>query len=227
MLDPLSTPNPLSLAVTGDGSPTLYSTQFDAHYHSMHGALQESEHVFIQEGIAYHNGLHEIPEIDILEYGMGTGLNVLLTQRYAEEQQQKVNFHTTEGYPILPEVYRDISYIDGDKETLLKIHDAPWDTTSEISEHFKLYKEHILFEDFTSERKYDVIYYDAFAPSCQPHLWQSAILDVAVALLKPNGFIVTFCAQGAFKRVLKGHGLIVERVPGPPGKREMTRATKS
>lgn len=218
--------DPLSVEITGDGSQTLYSEQFQAHYHSQHGALQESRHVFIQEGIDYYRQLHQVDEVSILEYGMGTALNVLLTQLYADEHRCTVNMHSIEGYPVEESVYSKLSYIDSSYDAqLLNLHEQHWDKNMEITPYFQLKKEHILFEDFSTDRKYDIIYFDAFAPSAQPHLWTADILTTAVQALNDKGILITFCAQGAFKRVLKSLDMTVERVPGPPGKREMTRGT--
>lgn len=218
--------DPLSVEITADGSQTLFSEQFQAHYHSQHGALQESRHVFIQEGIDYYRQLHQSTELRILEYGMGTALNVLLTQLYADAYQCNVYMHSIEGYPVEEAVYQKLSYIDNTYDAqLLNLHQQPWGEEVEISTHFKLLKEHSLFEDFTTDRKYDIIYFDAFAPSAQPHLWTADILTAAVQSLNNHGILITFCAQGAFKRVLKSLNMTVERVPGPPGKREMTRGT--
>ncbi len=218
--------DPLSVEITGDGSQTLYSEQFQAHYHSQHGALQESRHVFIQEGIDYYRQLHQVDEVSILEYGMGTALNVLLTQLYAEKHQCSVRMHSIEGYPVEASVYNKLSYIDNSYDAqLLHIHQQPWGEDVEVTPHFQLKKEHRLFEDFSTDRKYDIIYFDAFAPSAQPHLWTADILTTAVQSLYDKGILITFCAQGEFKRVLKSLHMTVERVPGPPGKREMTRGT--
>jgi len=183
--------------------------------------------VFIQEGLAYYQNLHNPQKIRVLEYGMGTGLNVLLSQLYAEEHKISVDYHSTEGYPIAEEVYKKLTYINESyDERLQAIHRRPWENQFTLSDHFSLLKEKSKFEDFKTERKFDIIYFDAFAPSAQPHLWTSDILSTAIHALDNNGIIVTFCAQGAFKRVLKSLGMTVERVPGPPGKREMTRGTK-
>lgn len=218
--------DPLSVEITGDGSQTLYSDQFQAHYHSQHGALQESKHVFIQEGIDYYKQLHQVDELSILEYGMGTALNVLLTQLYAEEHQCLVHMHSIEGYPVAEDIYSKLSYIDSSYDSQLhNIHDQPWGEEVNISPYFNLKKDHCLFEDFSTNRKYDIIYFDAFAPSAQPHLWTADVLTTAVRSLNDKGILITFCAQGAFKRVLKSLDMTVERVPGPPGKREMTRGT--
>ena len=218
--------DPLSVEITADGSQTLYSDQFQAHYHSQHGALQESRHVFIQEGLDYYRKLHQAQEISVLEYGMGTALNVLLTQLYADEQKCSVLMHSIEGYPVKEDVYKKLSYIDHSYDAqLLNLHSQPWGKDIEITPHFQLKKEHNLFEDFSTDRKYDIIYFDAFAPSAQPHLWTSDIFTTAVQSLNDKGILITFCAQGAFKRVLRSLNMTVERVPGPPGKREMTRGT--
>ncbi|MFT4568916.1 MAG: tRNA U34 5-methylaminomethyl-2-thiouridine-forming methyltransferase MnmC [Saprospiraceae bacterium] len=211
---------------TADGSDTLYSSVFDAHYHSSHGAKQESNHVFIQEGLNHYSRLHSKNTISILEIGMGTGLNVLLTLLCSDAPQ--VYYTTIEGYPISPELSKELNYAGNTQEQAYfdLIHESPWEEWINLNESFKLYKNHSLFEEVDYKEQYDIVYFDAFAPSTQPHLWTTDLLSSIVTAMNPGGILVTFCAQGAFKRELKSLNLEVERVPGPPGKREMTRAVK-
>ena len=211
---------------TSDGSETLYSSVFEAHYHSTHGAKQESNHVFIQEGLKHYLLNSNKSEIAILEIGMGTGLNVLLTLiQYGRPQ---IKYTALEGFPVKSEISKKLNYsTDTEQQVYFDlIHESPWEEWATISDNFRLIKNHVLFEDFDYPEAYDIIYFDAFAPSCQPHLWTSDLLGPIVDAMQPAGILVTFCAQGAFKRELKSLGLEVARVPGPPGKREMTRATK-
>ena len=212
---------------TSDGSETLYSYVFEAHYHSTHGAKQESNHVFIQEGLTYFSLKHPISKISILEIGMGTGLNVFLSLCHSDRPQ--LRYTALEGYPVKPEISVQLNYASNEMEEIYfdLIHTSPWEQWTTISDTFQLIKHHALFEGFKYQEKYDIIYFDAFAPSCQPHLWTVELLAPIVDAMNQGGILVTFCAQGAFKRELKSLGLEVERVPGPPGKREMTRATKN
>ena len=216
----------VQLILTKDGSHTLYSPLFGAHYHSTHGALQESQHVFIQEGLDHYIGIYpEIKEVSILETGMGTGLNVWLT---ALHQFSAIKLHTIEAYPVDFEVVKKLNYAQDpiDKTIFENIHSCEWGIWQNLRQGFELKKEESLIEDFVSDDFYDIIYYDAFAPSAQGHLWQESTLSRIVQCMNTGGILVTFCAQGAFKRTLKALGMSIERVPGPPGKREMTRATK-
>lgn len=217
----------LSLEQTADGSPTLYAPQFKAHYHSTHGALQESLHVFIQEGLQHFIGKHDLCQISILEYGMGTGLNAFLTHDASKSLHHTIHYHGIEGYPVPRNLYEQLDFTRDERRTdFLKIHESPWNEWFDLSDGFSMIKEELMFEDFIPANQYHIIYFDAFGPRAQPHLWEESILRQAYEALHPGGIIVTFCAQGQFKRSLKSLGFEVERVPGPPGKREMTRGTK-
>lgn len=216
----------LRVEQTNDGSPTLYSTHFKAHYHSTHGALQESQHVFIQEGLSHWFIKNQKRKLRILEFGIGTGLNVLLTLQYASEHGLTVHYHGVEAYPIEEGVFTQLQYDGISQEELIKFHRLPWNKVTHLSESFKIYKDARFFEKFASSHQFELVYYDAFAPSTQPYLWEETIVSKAVEALVPGGVLVTFCAKGSFKRVLRSLGMEVEGIPGPPGKREMTRAMK-
>jgi len=212
---------------TRDGSPTLYSQLFDAHYHSTHGAVRESEHVFIKEGLDHYLDLHGPTKVNILEYGLGTGLNAALTFIKTKSSNINIYYEAMEAYPVPQNIYGTLDYFEGhDSKSYQMIHDASWNTEVDLTEHFTLRKNEIRFEDFIVDRSFDIIYFDAFAPNCQPHLWTEEILKVAYDSITDAGILVTFCAQGAFKRALRSVGFEVAGIPGPPGKREMTRATK-
>jgi len=211
---------------TADGSDTLYSSVFDAHYHSSHGAMKESNHVFIKHGLEHYINIHNPDRLSILEIGMGTGLNVLLTLLHPDLPE--IQYTAIEGYPIAPEIIVDLNYTSTEEESTLfqQIHSSPWEEWNSLKPKFQLYKNHELFENAEYQNGFDVVYFDAFAPSTQPHLWTAEVLSPIIDVMLPNAVLVTFCAQGAFKRSLKALGLEVERVPGPPGKREMTRGVK-
>ena len=215
--------------ITSDGSDTLYSTTFEAHYHSTHGARQESIHVFINSGLEYiRKHLAPIKEIKILEIGFGTGLNALLTATYAQDQAQAIYFHTIEAYPVEITEALNLNYPKTDQEISLfeQIHKSTWNDDHRLNPDFILHKTLDLFELAQFRENYNLIYFDAFAPQCQPYLWQPDFLGRLCERLSPGGVLVTYCAQGAFKRALRSVGMKVEGIPGPPGKREMTRATK-
>jgi tRNA U34 5-methylaminomethyl-2-thiouridine-forming methyltransferase MnmC len=212
--------------LTGDGSHTLYLQAMGEYYHSTHGAIRESEYVFIEKGLKACAG----SSLDLLEIGFGTGLNALLTFLHARGQGGQLRYDTLELYPLAPEVFMKLNYPDyldqGAREWFEQLHHSPWGQVTEISPFFQLHK---LKQDFTSfepNRFYDLVYFDAFAPGKQPEMWESEPLARLFRALKPAGLLVTYCAQGKFKRLLKQIGFEVESLPGPPGKREMTRAMR-
>ena len=211
---------------TEDGSHSMRSAQFDEAYHSKYGALQESQHVFIEAGLQYLVDKGKTT-ISIFEMGMGTGLNVLLTLLYAEKHQIKIDYKTVEAFPILdwselnyPELLREKAAVYFDKIHLL----SPMESKV-LSPYFTLTKFHQKLEELTFETaSFDLIYYDAFAPAAQEELWTEVIFEKLFSAMKPNGVLTTYCAKGSVKRALKAAGFTVEGIPGPPGKREMTRA---
>lgn len=210
---------------TGDGSTTIYLEHLDEQYHSLHGAVNESNHVFINHGLQY--VAESKQEISILEMGFGTGLNALLTLLNSEGL--KVNYTSLEKFPIEEEVIAQLDFWGDDqkaKEDFGQLHQAKWNTTQQITSAFSLNKLHVGLEEFEPKHKFDLIYYDAFAPKVQPELWTVDIFRKCFDLLNENGILVTYCAQGQVKRNMKEVGFKVEALPGPPGKREMTRAIK-
>ena len=214
------------IITTADNSHTLFVPELNEHYHSIHGALQESRHVFIEAG--FKQVLNE--EVKILEVGFGTGLNAVLTAIEAEETGRKTVYHTLEAYPVEAELLEQLNYT-----TLLPkkhapafktIHDAPWEKEVEISSPFSIKKIKSTVQQWKPENQYDLVYFDAFAPEKQPEMWTEAVFQKMYAALKPNGFLVTYCAKGSAKRAMKAAGFKVEALPGPPGKREMTKAVR-
>lgn len=158
--------------------------------------------------------------VNVFEVGFGTGLNALLTA----ESGRVVRYTSVEAFPLEESVYSSLNYIP--KELLLRLHVAPWNEFVKIHSGFSLKKIHNKLEDMALTEKYDLVYFDAFAPSKQPSLWDLAILKKVCNTLTPGGLFVTYCAKGQLKRDLKSLGLEVETVPGPPGKKEMVRGTK-
>lgn len=220
--------SPPEIFTSGDGSHSLISPIFDTSYHSKHGAITESMVVFIDAGLN-HIATKNQKTIHVFEMGFGTGLNALLTYQWATKNQVNIIYHTVEAYPISMDIIDGLNYGDLCQEPVIfrDIHLAPWDKTHNISDTFSIHKYHHKIEDINPPAIFDVIFYDAFGPSTQSALWEEPILTKMYQILKPEGVLVSFCAQGAFKRHLKAAGFIVERLPGPPGKREMTRATKT
>lgn len=209
---------------TNDGSPTLQSAVFGEHYHSIHGALTESLHVFIQNGF---NTLQDKKNTSVLEMGLGTGLNAFLTLKESQKYGVNVDYVAYEQFPITMEEAENLSYAsDNEKDLFLKIHNLPWNERILLSNSFHLEKRNQDFKLLNEKQKYDLVYFDAFAPDCQPELWTTEIFLKIHRALKKEGFLVTYCAKGYVKRNLKEAGFKVITLPGPTGKREMTKAVK-
>jgi tRNA U34 5-methylaminomethyl-2-thiouridine-forming methyltransferase MnmC len=214
------------LRITADGSHTFYASDLKEPYHSMHGAIQESEHVFILHGFRR----TEKSSIRILEAGLGTGLNMLLTYREAMKHGVNVFYHAVEKYPLAPSEYKQLNYNDQLKclpeGILRKIHDASWEATVFLSDNFQIFKEHSDIRSMKPSGTFDLVYYDAFAPEKQPHLWSEEIFAGIYMIMNAGGIWVSYTAKGSVKRALVSCGFAVEKVPGPPGKREMLLAIK-
>ncbi|MBK6904582.1 MAG: tRNA (5-methylaminomethyl-2-thiouridine)(34)-methyltransferase MnmD [Saprospirales bacterium] len=217
------------LIVTSDGSHTVLSAQFGESYHSRFGAVQESRHIFIDAALKF-KALQQT-RIKVLEMGFGTGLNALLTLLESRRKGLEVDYSSVEAYPISPEQARSLNFIDILQEPWLgapfsEMHTGPWGQAFSLDEHFVFTKWRSLFEEFAPPSQYDVIYFDAFAPAAQPELWELPLLGKMYDALLPGGVLTTYCAKGSVKRNLKSLGFTLESLEGPPGKREMTRATK-
>ncbi len=214
----------IEVITSEDGSHTLYVKSMDEHYHSVHGAIQESMHVFINAGFS----IIEEEKIAVLEFGFGTGLNAFLTAIHVSGKD--VFYHSLEKYPVNPEIISVLNYghsFDNLYNSVFeKIHSSSWGQVAPISDSFRLLKEQCDFRDALLLQKYNLIYFDAFAPDKQPDLWKKDIFESAYSALLPGGVLVTYCAKGVVRRTMQEVGFKVERLPGPPGKREMLRATK-
>lgn len=216
--------NNLELIVTADGSHSLLNKALDEAYHSRHGALQESLHVFIRNGFEYVLDSAK-KQVTIFEVGFGTGLNAWLTLDVARSRNASVVYQAIETLPLPEAIWQSLRYTDD--ETFERLHQAPWETPVEIIPAFTLTKfKQSLQQIQFKENQFDLIYYDAFAPQKQPDMWTGHLLAKAAAWLKSGGVLVTYCAKGQVKRDLQAAGLIVETLQGPPGKREMIRATR-
>lgn len=217
----------IEVRATGDGSKTIYLPHLDETYHSHHGAVQEAIHVFIK------NGIKSLPQNDIkvFELGFGTGLNAILTQIEAEIAGKTIEYSGIEAFPVAPEIAAQMQYEDKIgkewKSSFDNLHVLSWNDFHQINSQFSFRKIDARIEDFDFEKNYyDIIFFDAFGPRAQGELWKVSILEKMHQMLKTRGVFVTYCAMGQFKRDLKSLGFVVESLPGPPGKREMTRATK-
>jgi tRNA U34 5-methylaminomethyl-2-thiouridine-forming methyltransferase MnmC len=210
---------------TNDGSFTLKHVVFNEHYHSIHGALQESRHVFMDKGLAL---FPNKKELYVFEMGLGTGLNALLAHQFAQEHKVLIHYYSIEAYPITLEEAKALAYEKhGLSESIFQeIHTCSWNEKHALTEYFHFHK----IQGFLESTPLDflpainVIFYDAFAPSAQEYLWEIPILDKMKNILGEGGLLSTYCAKGQFKRNLKSVGFRVEAAAGPPGKREMTLA---
>ncbi|MFN7117192.1 MAG: tRNA (5-methylaminomethyl-2-thiouridine)(34)-methyltransferase MnmD [Saprospiraceae bacterium] len=214
---------------TQDGSHSIQSKRFGVSYHSKYGAIQESRHVFIEAGL-YYKALQQ-KDIAILELGFGTGLNTLLTYQEAERHGWTIFYETIEAYPITLAQANQLNYPALLGATSLQavfqtLHTSTWSEKHIISPHFTFQKQKKAFQDIDYQAQFDLIYFDAFAPGAQPELWEVPLLQKLYNALRLNGILVTYCAKGSVKRNFREVGFKVEALPGPPGKREMTRCIK-
>ncbi|MDX1326733.1 MAG: tRNA (5-methylaminomethyl-2-thiouridine)(34)-methyltransferase MnmD [Arenibacter sp.] len=215
------------IITTADGSKTIQIEDWNEQYHSTHGAIQEAYHVFIKNGLA----LFKDRELAILEIGLGTGLNAFITFLEAKKYGLKIDYTGVEAYPVKEEELAQLDYsaalnAEEYNPQFLKIHQIPWGTPDKIGDNFALLKHQADFKDITDSEKFDLIYFDAFGARVQPELWTEEIFQIMFKALKPNGVLVTYAAKGAVRRAMISVGFAVERLPGPPGKREMLRAKK-
>ncbi len=214
---------------TGDGSITIHLPEWDEQYHSKHGALAEAMHVFIQTGLRYWVAQHPNESISILEIGFGTGLNAFLTLIEASSANFKVSYTGVDAYPIEASEFKVLNYaelLNASEADFLKLHGANWEVDSMVHPNFTLTKRKQFFSEIKETEAYSVIYFDAFGARVQPELWTETVFQNMFAALKPGGVLVTYSAKGSVRRAMQAVGFTVERLPGPPGKREMLRATK-
>jgi tRNA U34 5-methylaminomethyl-2-thiouridine-forming methyltransferase MnmC len=215
------------IILTSDGSKTIFLPELNENYHSGHGALQEAIHVFIRNGL---NTLDR-QELSVFEVGFGTGLNAYLTMLDVLESGKKVKYSGIEAFPVSSEMIKELNYPDslqGKLETeFYSMHELGWEKEHELIPGFHFTRIHDKIQNLTiADPNFDLIYFDAFGPRAQGEMWEMDVLEKVTGLLKPEGVLVTYCARGQFKRDLRSLGLEVQSLPGPPGKREMTRAVK-
>lgn len=221
--------NNISLVFSRDGSHTLFDSVLNESYHSKHGALQESIHVYIEHGLLI---FKELEKVVLLEVGFGTGLNALLTWNKAEALKLKVEYHTLEPYPIVEEVTSQLNYpsLLGEPESserFKRLHAAAWEEKVELSEYFTIYKYKTTLEEKSLPiNTFNVCYFDAFAPNHQDDIWSETNFKKIYDSLIHGGILTTYCAQSVFKRTLRAAGFTVEKRPGPKWKKEMTWGLK-
>ena len=214
------------LIKTLDGSHTLYRSDLDEHYHSIHGAIQESMHVFINPGIIRNPKFF----LRIFEVGFGTGLNVMLSIIEAEKLKKSLVIESIEKYPLEMEIIRSLNYSDffpsGYDRIFSLIHAQKWDTPEFITPDAQLMKISGDISTCQLSGQYDVIYFDAFSPDKQPELWTVGICIKLFNALQNEGILLTYCVKGQVRRQLEAAGFIVEKIPGPPGKKHVLKAIK-
>ena len=212
---------------TLDGSTTIHISEWDECYHSKHGAIQEAQHVFIKNGLS----LFQNQKVAIMEIGFGTGLNAFITLLEAKKMQQIIEYVGVEAYPISAEEVLSMNYVKelnalAQSSVFDTMHQCNWGERIILDDNFALTKRNQFFEEITDENKFDLIYFDAFGYRVQPELWSTAIFEKMYKALKTNGVLVTYAARGVVKRSMIEVGFTVEKLAGPPGKREMFRAFK-
>ena len=214
---------------TADGSTTIHLPDWNEQYHSKHGAIQEAYHVFIEMGFFYFLKNKQPNPLNILEIGFGTGLNTFITLIEAEKSKTEINYTGVEAYPIAEEEIGKLNYfseLNASEEIFKKLHSCQWEISSEIYKNFNLLKQKKFFSEIENKNEFHLIYFDAFGARVQPELWTEEIFQKMYDALKTEGVLVTYSAKGSVRRAMQAVGFIVERLPGPPGKREMLRATK-
>lgn len=212
------------IVLTADGSHSVYNSALGKHYHSIFGAIQESEWVYIDLGLKA--ALKQFSgDLTVFELGFGTGLNALLTARIALEQQRKVNYTAVEPFPLLPEEAALLNY-----DQLLNTHIMPllhasdWETPVAIHPYFTLTKRRATFQDVQLNGVFQLVFYDAFAPTAQPELWTEPMFEKLAANMVTGGMLTTYCSKSSVQRALRAAGFTIEKHPGPFRKREILRA---
>lgn len=215
--------------VTADGSLTFYIPEIDEHYHSTNGAVVEAQHVYLKEALLHYIAHSNADSVRILEVGFGTGLNAFLTLLKADELKIPVYFTTLELYPLTIGQIDLLNYPDQiapeRKDSYRALHLAEWECQVPVTPYFTLEKRHCNLVTDQLEGVFDVVYFDAFAPDKQPEIWSEEIYRKIAGAMHESGVFTTYCAKGVVRRGFRDAGFQMERIPGPPGKREMIRGT--
>jgi len=221
-----STKADYDLIITEDGSHTLFVPAIDECYHSTHGAVQESKHIFIEAALKQCTKT----EIRVLEIGFGTGLNAFLTMIEAERSDKKIHYTSLEKYPVEVRKALQLNYPEAfpavSRESFELLHTSVWGEEVQIGSNFWLTKTEADFTQFNFNEMFDVVYFDAFSPEKQPEMWSVELFEKIFIQCNPGAALTTYCAKGVVRRAMQSAGFQVERLPGPPGKRQILRSTK-
>ena len=216
----------LKIISTTDGSDTLYSQQFNEHYHSTFGAISESKHIFIKEGLNY----RQLKSVNIFEVGFGTGLNAFLSFLESKKQNLTVKYTSIEKYPIDLDIITNLNYpkllSQKHQNIFYQLHECKWNIEIELSKNFMFKKILFDFNKYEFTENFDVIFFDAFAPETQPELWSTENFTKIYNALNNQGILTTYSSKGLVKNNLREAGFIVKRLKGPKGKRHILRAEK-
>ncbi len=220
----------LTFVQTADGSKTIFNAGVGEHYHSLHGAVQESKHVFVESGLKYFLAKSDTAELSILEVGFGTGLNFLLSADFCAESEVQLYYSGIEAFPLPADMIAETGYQDHVSPEIwaafLQNYSAAFDGPAQLDSFgiLQLFEKKLM--DFSSAKRYDVLYFDAFAAVHQPEMWAHQTLAHVCSFIRPGGVFVTYAITGNLKRSMRALGFSVEKAPGAPGKREMLRAVK-
>lgn len=224
----MSSSSALKLLQTNDGSQTVFNEQTGSTYHSRHGAVTESQHVFIEKGLRSAVSFAST-RLSVLEMGFGTGLNALLTEKELRGSNITTDYHALELHP-LPEVmwraYQLPEELNAERAIFDRMHETDWNTMNTVRQGFNLIKHHLSLLDFQPSIKFHLVYFDAFEPETQPELWTAEVFERLYSCMEYQGILTTYCCKGYVRRNMIAAGFEVRKVPGPPGKREMIVATK-
>ena len=228
------------IVITADGSHSIRVPELSQTYHSMHGALQESTHVYIEAGLRYAmTATGGTDPLYVFELGFGTGLNALLTAIEAERQQRLVHYETIDAFPLAAAESGELNFCRQLQRTDLnplfeQLHYGQWDLESSLTPYFSFQKHGLSLADWLEDKLWaprgrgiDIVYFDAFAPEAQPELWTAEVFSALYTLMAPGGVLVTYCSKTVVRRAVEASGLRVYKIPGPRGKREMLRAIKN
>lgn len=219
------------IIITEDGSHSISIPEMNVTYHSIHGAIQESIHVFIEAGLRYFINSSSSEQLSILEIGFGTGLNALLTAIEAERTEKSIYYVALEPSPLSNEEIHSLNYCqllgrNGLQEDFIRMHQCEWNKSIVVTENLLMHKSNYMLQIFEHTTKFDLIYFDAFAPAAQPELWTKDVFEKLYGMMAAEGILVTYCSKGEVRRNMLAAGFTVEKIPGPKGKREMLRAKK-